>query len=793
MLGTRRLFAAPVRRSWWDVAGIGSILAFALAYLSPALKDGVGFGSFDLVVRLTSLGADAYPGPAYNHLNSDVVSQSNAWLALSWRQIHAGHFPLWNGLSLFGLPHFLNFESAVLGLPSLVSYAVPLKDAFIVSVLVTLLIAGTGAYVLARVVGLTPFGASFAGVSFMLSGAFANWLSWSLSDVLAWLGWIAALALLCCHRPVRFGYVVGLALSVAFCLYGGFPEANAFVAVALVLMAVVFVSMVSVAALGARRRREATPADDRRRIWAVLAGPTSVVGAIIAGTLLALPLWWPGLQVLSSSHRQVEGGFPGIPVQGLALLATQGYFGLPIKNDAFFLAGSNYYETVAYVGIVVLVLALVAVVLHWRHPAVLAALLLTVAVVVVCYQTSSFHPVQDFLSRIAGEIEWSRFRSVVGLPLGLLGGIGLETVWRRRQSVRTWAVFSAATLLAAVAVVFLAMHEVSGPNRAVRERSLIWPAALVGFCVVCALGWALALAVRRQSGKHSRRAGRLAPRFGGLLAPSGLWAASAAFLLFAGVGINSYAKSPFKPDPAIEELQHYVGHSLVGVDTGKPKLVQVFVHVGFYPETNLGYGIDQFAGHDPVIPESYFAVLSPTVAPGGPGLVQPDIHTVAIARKYGTRYILVLKGLIPPKGTRRVADIAGEGLYYVPGAARFTLTAGGRVARVNQPSPSQYVIHTMSRRGGTLTARVTDLPGWHASIDGHPVRLVSKDKIMWSLHVPAGSHEVRLWYWPGRLSEGIVAAIAGGAGLVAWGATALWWRRRRSASNRAGGPAGAQS
>ncbi len=147
-------------RTWWgDLAGVGSIVGLAIAYLSPSLKDGTKFGSFDFVIPLTSLGSGAYQQPAFNHLNSDVVSQMNAWNLLNWQQVHAGHFPLWNDLSLLGLPQFLNFESAVLSMPSLVSYAVPLRLAFITAVLMKLLICGLGAYVLARVLRLGPLGA----------------------------------------------------------------------------------------------------------------------------------------------------------------------------------------------------------------------------------------------------------------------------------------------------------------------------------------------------------------------------------------------------------------------------------------------------------------------------------------------------------------------------------------------------------------------------------------------------------------------------------------------------------
>src|ERR1039458_2870898 len=107
-----------------------------------------------------------------------------------WTAIHHLQFPLWNDLSLLGLNQFLNFQSAVLSLPDLMSYLAPLRFAFLVVVAMKLLIAGTGAYVLCRVLGLRPLASALGGVTFMLSGAFSAWLAWPLSGVVAWLGWI---------------------------------------------------------------------------------------------------------------------------------------------------------------------------------------------------------------------------------------------------------------------------------------------------------------------------------------------------------------------------------------------------------------------------------------------------------------------------------------------------------------------------------------------------------------------------------------------------------------------------
>ncbi len=780
------------QRSWRDLAGVGSVVALACAYLSPALKDGGRFGSFDFVIPLTSLGRGTYAKPPFNHLNSDVVSQMAAWNLLDWRSIHAGHFPLWNPYSLLGVPHFLNFESAVLSLPDIVSYAVPAAYAFLVVVLVKLLIAGTGAYALARALGLRPFAASFAGIAFMLSGPFANWLTWPLSDTVAWAGWIAAFAVWSWRRPDRVRYGVGLAASVAFCLYGGFPEGNVFVLVLLGVIVIVLGLAWLVARAGAGWRAGA------RRAGAVLL-------SVVAGGLLAMPLWWPGMQILKLAHRQTEGRFPALPPKALSLLVAQGYYGLPTRSNPFFLKGWNYYESVSYVGVIALALAVPAIVRWWRRPVVLALAVACLAVLAVVYEPRSFHPLQDFLNSVAGQVQWERLRTVLGLPLGLLAGLGLSTLSSRQSRASLWS-FGGAVLVLGAGVGIMAASPVGGTAATtVRARSLIWPAALVVLCVLCALWW---LASERLSDRLSGRAGALHQqgqqrRRGSEAlrrAPAGaLWAGSAAFLLFAGVGINSYSHAFFPTTAAISTLQHTVGSAIVGTDTGNASAVQVFVPVGFYPNVNIAYRVTEFVGHDPVLPQKYFTTFAPETAKGGPGYFQPDIHSAAEARRYGISFVLVSFGLPPLPGGRLVTTVAGQRLYAVPGASRFTLSGGGRVRSQRSPAPGEYDVVTSSSAAGTLTARVTDVPGWHATIDGKPVSLEPTGGVMWSLHVPAGSHRVRLWYWPERLTQGLVMAGGGVVLLVAWFVGTVVVRRRRkrsrgwSRSRRAVAVAGAAS
>jgi len=738
-----------------------------VAFVSPAFKDGGSIGSFDTLLPFSSLGAGAFTGPPHNVINGDSVSLLVAFNTFDWRAIHHFQFPLWNDLTLLGLPAFFNFQSAVLSLPDLVSYLAPLSVAYLVAVAMKLLIAGTGAYVLCRVLGLRPLASTLGGVIFMLSGPFAGWLTWSLSDVIGWLGWLAAFMILAYRWKGKRRYVVLLAISVAFCIYGGFPEAYLYATCALVVLFGVFILL----ALLARRRIS-------------LSGTARVATGILAGGVLAAPLWLPGLKVISMGHRLTLTSFNGLPARALSLLVAQGYYGLPINGSTWFFNGTNYYETAAYVGVIALVLAGAAVLRWWRHPMVIALAATVVVAMVISYQTTSFHVVADLLRHTPlDSIPIGRMRSVIGLPLGVLSALGLETLLRcrgeRRMVATYWGVSVA--IAAFVAILWYGTLRDSLPSalHQLRLDSMLWPTGLVAACVLA--GGLFILGLRPASRSYAR-----AMTGAGAAVLVG---AEAAFLLFAGVGIQTYSTRFYPTTSAISQLKAVVGSGLVGFDTGIPEQVQVFAPVGIYPNGNFAYEIAQYAAHDPLIPQRYFKSWNSgaNLGKGGLGIFEADINSATLARRYGINWILQVPGtrLPPPPGTRYVGSFAGERLFAVPGAARFSvLTKGGSkpsssVTSVQHTANNSWTFTVDTKAPGTLIMRVTNTPGWHASINGRSLQLSSYQSVMLAARVPVGRYTVHLWYLPERLEIATWLALVVLAMLLAWAGWPLVRREQR--------------
>src|ERR1700681_4230982 len=177
-----------------DVLGLVLVVAAGVAVMGPALVHGASLGPFDLLSRY---GVTKQTGVVvHNAQATDQIAQMIPWTSLAWTQVHHGQIPLWNPYNGLGLPFAFNWQSATFSVPTIVGYLAPLRLAYTVQVMATLVIAGTGTYALGRVLRLSVTASVMAGVVYELSGTFMGFLGWPISTVLAWTGWLFAAAVL---------------------------------------------------------------------------------------------------------------------------------------------------------------------------------------------------------------------------------------------------------------------------------------------------------------------------------------------------------------------------------------------------------------------------------------------------------------------------------------------------------------------------------------------------------------------------------------------------------------------
>ena len=228
--------------------------------------------------------------------------------------------------------------------------------------------------------------------------------------------------------------------------------------------------------------------------------------------------------------------------------------------------------------------------------------------------------------------------------------------------------------------------------------------------------------------------------------------------------------------PAVKRLQSIVGSSVVGL--GAP----VCSPIGIMPNTNILFGIHEYTVYDPLLPSRYYSSWTDlTGLSGGYPEIStfcPAFTSASLARRFGVSYVLERRGATGPTGGVYVTTIGNEKLFKIPGTGFATVVPLVRghsstprqtdavVPRVRHLDPGAWQVVTTADHAQDLRLRLTDVPGWQATIDGRPLSLRPYQGIMLQATVPAGHHVVTVRYWPTSFVVGLVLAAVGIFGSV---------------------------
>jgi membrane protein YfhO len=726
------------------------VVLVGFALLVPALVHGASIGPYDI---LSQFGLTAHTSAVKDGLQADQIDQMIPWATLSWTQVHAGHLPLWNSYNVLGTPLAFNWQSATFSVPALISYLLPLSLVYTTQVLVTLIVAGTGAYVLCRVLGLGAIASAFGGVTFELAGPLFAWLGWPIASVLSWTGWILAGFILIQRGQHRARYVVLTGVALAAAVYAGQPDALSVLFLGIAVF--VIVSIVTLTVRGHGSFRFVPPVID------------SALAAVL-GFFLSAPLALPGVQLLNGSVRALPGA--GLFSQN-ALPASQAFYGFILSLVAF----PNLFDF-KYVGVAAVVLAVGAMLFYFKSDYVPAL----VGISLIGALMAFVNPVDVALNAFPG-LHAVRFpRGIILLAFGtaILAGVGLQGLVR---SARRGVLVGFGVLFAAAGVA-LTVVWLTGANRVVGfavldARSYWWVAGgiLIGLFLV-GVG-IVDLRIRRgvassndgSSGGALRTPWSQGRRWGACL----LLLFESVLLVVAGGWVWNAGSTGAETTSAVRQLQRIVGSSVVGLGTSDCFKSEL----GIIPNSNILFGIHEYAVYDPLLPSTYYSNWQGlTGLSGGFPSVStfcPAFTSASLARRFGVSYVLEHRGATGPSGGIYVATIGKENLFKIPGAGFATVAplVPGRSSPVRQadavvpgvihPDPGEWKVVTTARYAQDLRLRLTDVPGWQATIDGRPLTLRPYEGIMLQATVPAGHHVVTLRYWPNRFVAGLVLAAIG--------------------------------
>jgi hypothetical protein len=349
-----------------------------------------------------------------------------------------GQLPLWNPTTACGAPYLGNPQAAFFYPPSWLFWVFDARATISWVMLGHHVVAGLGAYGLARKLGASPAGALCAGAAFLASpvllartseghmgtlGAvtWAPWAFWMyeryrLGEARHGLGLAVALALAILAGHIQEAYYLVLALS-ALCLYDA----------------------ARLSAGGARTKAAAL----------VLRWP--LVGLVTAG--LAMAELIPTV-IFARNSARTAGLFGGTSTESSAGPASLVQLVRPFAlgdPTTYHGPGAYFWESLCYFGVLPLVLALIGLVrvLKQRGP---AGRLAAVGVVAFAFALGGTTPVYSLLHKIVPGVSLFRFPSralfLPALAVAVHAGLGLDAI----AGTRRWRHAAASALVACVAL-----------------------------------------------------------------------------------------------------------------------------------------------------------------------------------------------------------------------------------------------------------------------------------------------------------------------------------------------------
>ena len=752
---------------------------------------------------------------------------------LQYTRSQLPHIPLWDPYIMGGTPYMGDMQSAVFSPFSLPAYVLPFWWSLSVIAVLKVLTAAMGTFLLGRALKMRFAGAFLAGAVYGFGLFMVVWLPWPLSNVFALIPWM----LLATERIIRRPDAVsaaGLAVVVALQWFGGHPESSFHA-----LFATVAFFVLRVLQLSRRNRAWHVDAFERARSWiAALARavrrPVLVFAlALVMGCALAAIVLIPFSELLRNSSDLTARPRGGVYV------SPKYFIGAFMPN---YFPGIFDVAIAFYAGALALMLALVAL-LRVRLERIAIAVFAAVSIAVVlgvqpffgvvrrlpgfdvtynsrltilyllCVALLAGWGLSDLVERIPGR------RQAVGSGVIAGGLIVLPVVW-----AMTTRGFSARFFGRAVKVAWELVH-LPSPTPVnmllVTYRdslSVIHLASLIVWVVVAGVA-ALLLYARVRRGFAA-----------------GPFAVLAILLVLADLFMAGMGKNPAISDSHAEQP---VTAAIRYLEQHRPsRYVALEPSVGVNalpPDVNLRYGIYDARGYDlPVVtrfgrlwtryiaPPNFLLPLDTPAVPtsgldqtslrilsllgvtdllqqkGQPQLQLNGLH-IAYDGSDATIYAnddalprtwLVADQQVVKGDGRQLTQIASPGFdprrvlitqTKLPGLAQgHSNGASPGEARLSRYGAEKVTIAVHADRSSEVVLSDVYYPGWHATVDGRPVRIDRVDYLLRGVPVGPGTHRVELSYDPASFRIGwlvSLAALLTVAGMIVVG---VRHRRRRS-------------
>ncbi len=722
---------------------------------------------------------------------NDLSNMFLHWLRFAVSSIQQGHFPLWNPYLFSGLTFIANPQPALFYPPTWLALLMPITRALGWIIVLHLWLAGAGMYAWLRAEGASVAGALLAAVAFAFSGYFFVRVRAGHLGVITTGAWLPLLLWVCrCavkHRSWKLAVVGGLPVGLS--LLAGHTASFIYVALGLVAYA---------AFRAWERWRE-----ERSALQSPLSNlhspllPLAWAGLmLLVGLALAAVQLFPLAELALHSTRQAAPSYEfatrfSWPPGYLLTLLVPNFFGEP--TYAGYWGDGIYDEFIFYVGVLPLLLALLG--LRLRHR--LAPFLVALGLGALLLAFGKYGSLYLLFYRFVPLFRMARAPARAGFLFTL-----------------------AAAALSGLVVTVLQSSAGDEDERRVRLlEPLKWPLVLTvaGGALVLVVAGFVAFALGRETNPAAGRLWHLSNHvalflFFFLLAAGFLaaWRSAAsrrAGLWLLALGLVVLDLWTFGSGAVeVVDVQESAYWRVVAQATAGAGRVLPWGLNDFEQNGGIEFGLRSVFGYDPLTLQRYEEFITS----------RPDPR----ARTYDLLNAGYLVTSAPqdfpddPDAPRLLLERSGVYVYERPAALPRAWVVpqievaddAATLARIHDPDfdpravalldsalecvntdadeagEVESVLYEGNRieaqvqgGGGLLILSEIDYPGWRATVDGDPARIVRADYVLRALCVPAGEHRVVLVYDPPLLKAGLAITVLTLLSIIG---VAVWTARR---------------
>ena len=366
-----------------------AFLALAAIFFAPVVFGGAVLVPFDNLFRFPPWSAYAAQfgvQPPHNELVSDLVLENYAWKKLIVQSLQAHEIPLWNPYLFAGVPFLAAGQNSALYPFSILFYILPIDRAYGYFSALQIAIAALTMFAFMRVLGLRRFSASISAITYAFSGFMI--VSTTFPMIISAAAWLPAV-LACVELMVRskdlprkilFTLIGAIVLGIQF--LAGHVEISIYILIVTAFYSLwrILTAFPPRSFFSFRARSSATGVDRQGRtgplgLLLLVAFMTGL--GITLGAVQLIPLY----ELVQSNFRSGSVTYQDVigwsyPVRQIITFFIPDFFGNPTSHAYFdifdftnhaapfetiFWGIKNYVEAGAYLGILPLLLAVVAV------------------------------------------------------------------------------------------------------------------------------------------------------------------------------------------------------------------------------------------------------------------------------------------------------------------------------------------------------------------------------------------------------------------------------------------------